>query len=171
MQSNTNSRKLLEQRLGGDIVKQLIGDQTQTTTQNQLFNINSIACPACTCSILKPSVGELILVDQELSDHENKLSFLYNANLPNQIKQYHWLIDDMFKFENIGISKAIPNTLNINETTTSETTKTECEPKQVESTLEVDSSYRYLLCAECNFGPLGWKHSNSKCCYLQVFFK
>jgi len=37
-----------------------------------------------------------------------------------------WLVDDMFHFENIGFSKT------------------------------VDSTVKYLICADCEIGPIGW---------------
>lgn len=47
----------------------------------------------------------------------------------------HWLVVDMFHFENIGFS----NTVNAGD--------------------------KYLVCADCEVGPIGWSNVNNKCEY------
>lgn len=44
-----------------------------------------------------------------------------------------WLVADMFHFENVGFSKT------------------------------VDDGTKYLLCADCEVGPIGWSHIDNRC--------
>ena len=43
----------------------------------------------------------------------------------------HWLVEDMFHFENVGFSKTVQN-------------------------------IKYLICADCEIGPIGWHDVNNK---------
>lgn len=50
----------------------------------------------------------------------------------------HWLVDDMYTFENVGFSKDV-------------------------------GKIKYLICADCEIGPIGWHNlDNKKCFYIAL---
>ncbi len=49
---------------------------------------------------------------------------------------HFWLVEDMFHFENVGFSKT------------------------------VDESVKYLICADCEIGPIGWHSLDNRSEYF-----
>jgi len=95
-------------------------------------------------STIQPSIYE------ELEEYGIILIFFFiPQNLPkmNQKKNCpevevdlisEWfVIDDMFQFENIGVSHSVQNS-------------------------------RYLTCADCEMGPVGWNDLTSQKCYIAL---
>ncbi|XP_050546899.1 guanine nucleotide exchange factor MSS4 homolog [Daktulosphaira vitifoliae] len=50
----------------------------------------------------------------------------------------YWLVPDMYMFENIGFSKL------------------------------VESGFKYLICADCEIGPIGWYDDKTKYSYIAL---
>jgi hypothetical protein len=115
------------------------------TTENQQ-NSDSILCDKCSTLILKPLSASLCQVDQpemlppttttkikeSIASLDDSLadSFINTKdNTSNKNNKTFWKVKDMYTFENIGFTHPVKSS----------------------------SSQRYLCCAECEIGPLGYQ--------------
>lgn len=118
-----------------------------------LTNNNEILC-VCKTVILKPHNAKLILPNGDQISIENELKNYQKEGeiFKNVIRGCYWLVDDMYKFEQMAFTKEI-NEQNLSQHNTS-------------STL---TGLRYLACAECNICPLGWFDPTTKESYLHLW--
>lgn len=165
---------------------ELLGEErlNEIATKNQdgdimnLHNAQEIYCE-CNTLILKPNTARLILPDDYISTLEKETRFLQQGDksFKNLARGCYWLVDDMYKFEQMGFTRVVPR----NEPSKDrlETDKQESHgtnsngsddthSKSTEDTLLTDG-LRYLACAECNVCPLGWMHPQTKESYLFVW--
>lgn len=91
-------------------------------------NSKLMTCPYCPSKILLAGKGKY-------HQEDFYLHVPYKKNEPGAVEgetlKDHWMIDDQFKFENVGVTRQVP----AGSTTTRE--------------------FKYLTCAECERGPLG----------------
>ena len=84
-----------------------------------------------------------IILKQNVASLSNQSEFNNLANLPplvknqSQTSEHYWIIKDMMSFENIGFS--FP---------------------------ENEKHLRYLVCAECETGPLGYRREGEEKCII-----
>ena len=62
---------------------------------------------------------------------QKKKDFAGGEEHQGEILQEHWMVSDMFTFENVGFSMTV-------------------------------DSIKYLACADCECGPIGWHDINEK---------
>jgi hypothetical protein len=87
-------------------------------------NTQSIECLRCSCCILRAQTATFTRDSNAVSLPPIRKGHQEEAQAP-----YQWTVNDMMTFENIGFSKADPDTPQL----------------------------RYLVCAECELGPLGYQ--------------
>ncbi|XP_046730831.1 guanine nucleotide exchange factor MSS4 isoform X2 [Silurus meridionalis] len=98
-------------------------------------NTKSVVCQRCGSKVLCP--GMAIFTEKQL--------FLPSMKKKNSIDQSdgsldgdtltaHWLVDDMYTFENVGFTKDV-------------------------------GRIKYLVCADCEIGPIGWHSLDEKKCF------
>jgi len=93
-------------------------------------NATKIRCLRCSSLVLSP--GNARLTSKELFlPHMQKKSANQEANDGETLTK-HWLVSDMFIFDNVGFTNT------------------------------VDGKLKYLICADCEVGPIGWHDTNIK---------
>lgn len=149
----------LDNILGKEFLDE-IAIKSDDKNPDNLTNSKDIFCQ-CKTLILKANHAKLILPTKNMLEYETKLNFLQrdDKTFKNLKRGCYWLVDDMYKFEQIGYTKEI--------TTTNISSETQ-EDKSDESSINCNS-LRYLICAECNLGPLGWSDSSLGESYLYVW--
>lgn len=175
-QTNEKPNPLVE-HLGQDYIDKIANisaeNQDEVSEIKNYTNSHDITCE-CKTIILKQNVGKLIIPTDSMKKYESKLNFLqYNdGSFKNLKRGCYWLVDDMYKFEHIGFSKKLdstnhPSLKQIGSTTNAhDGDQQNSEPK--EEVIPI-SHLRYLVCADCNLGPLGWHDSNLGESYLYVW--
>lgn len=162
-------------------LKAILGDQyldenTVRETdeeESQSSNSKNISC-VCGTLILKPNVAKLILPSESMLEVEKDLKLLHHsdAQFKNLTRGCYWLVDDMYKFEQIGYTKEInaENLRRLNQdggqADHPKRDEVETAPISVPATV---AGLRYLACAECNLCPLGWYDPRTKESYLYVW--
>lgn len=170
--------KKLEELLGRDRLASM-ADLNSETSESTLQNLNEIYCE-CKTLILRPNNAKLVVSDHRISKFEKEVSFMQSddKSFKNLTRGCYWLVDDMYKFEQMGFTKEVPRKeVRIQdisgETTNCPDKKTGAEksqePEGLESRTPLPEGFRYLACAECNVCPLGWFNPNSKESYLYVW--
>ncbi|KAI8819885.1 Mss4-like protein [Fimicolochytrium jonesii] len=90
-------------------------------------NAFNVHCPSCKSLILKKGVAQKV-------DHQTAVELpLIPTQSPTKhslAPTYNWSVSDMMAFENIGFTKPVPGSNS--------------------------SSTRYLSCADCDVGPVGY---------------
>ncbi|WVW81279.1 hypothetical protein I302_103270 [Kwoniella bestiolae CBS 10118] len=140
--------------LGPDALNQLT---TSDGIKGKKTNSRRLICPrdGCGSVILLEGVGELIEVEGEVLPHDPTSPF---ASPSSPSPQYYWLIPTgPFAFENIGFSRPDKSNLNPLPAFT---------PKDIPG--EIAGKVKYLICAECDLGPLGWSFDGGKAGWLDV---
>lgn len=138
-------------------IRNILGDelfQTITTISNDgLTNSKDIYCK-CRTIILKPKHAKLIIPTDSMLELEKNLNLLqYMEKSVTELKKgCYWLVDDMYKFEQIGYTKEVDK-----------------KSAQINQDQVTSDTLRYLVCAECNLGPLGWFDTTTKESYLGVW--
>lgn len=143
-----------------------------------LINAKEISCE-CKTLILRPKHATLIVPSDSMLEIEKRLSFLQHSDkfFKNLVRGCYWLVDDMYKFEQISYTKEIKVE---NQAKSSHTQGQQDGQQQSQTTSkfqlsgEGDTSLvlnglRYLACAECNLCPLGWFDPKTKESYLYVW--
>ena len=86
-----------------------------------------ITCPQCPSKIFLPSAA--ILINKNIYLHypykTTSSSPSSNDNSVGEIENEFWYVTSQYAFENIGVTKTM------------------------------NTDYRYLICADCDYGPLG----------------
>lgn len=136
---------------------------------NQLTNAKEITCE-CKTVILKPDTAKLIIPSEAMLALEKNLNLQHPSQktFGNLKRGCYWLVDDMYKFEQIGYTKEVkPQRQELSHS------ETEQEPQQQQAPPPTDlttvNGLRYLVCAECNLCPLGWFDPTTKESYLYVW--
>ncbi|EDV25476.1 uncharacterized protein TRIADDRAFT_23935 [Trichoplax adhaerens] len=101
-------------------------------------NAQMIICPNCRCKILLKKTAELVNTDIFLPYMRVKknTSNQESGQVDGEQLSQFWKVDNMFTFENVGFTKT------------------------------VGSSIKYLICADCEIGPIGWHDINDKTTFL-----
>ncbi|XP_071563678.1 guanine nucleotide exchange factor MSS4 homolog [Temnothorax nylanderi] len=97
-------------------------------------NKDKIYCTFCPSKMLNAGAAKLINMDFALPYIHSKAQD--KANQSETISDY-WLIEDMYTFENIGVSHTVGNV-------------------------------KYLACADCERGPVGWHDLSTKKSYIAL---
>lgn len=161
----------LEELLGKERLRK-IADVRLDKTEPTLQNLQEIYCE-CKTLLLRPSSAKLVLPDVTMKKMEKDVSFLLknDESFKNLTKGCYWLVDDMYKFEQMGFTKEIPRKeekLEGNQMLDSDQISFASNKSQEQSTSS-NHGLRYLACAECNICPLGWFDPKSKESYLYVW--
>lgn len=174
-QTNIKSDDLSEY-LGQEYIDQIAHRKTkkldEQIEQIEYTNLRDITCE-CETLILRSNVAKLILPTEPMIKYESRLNFLqYNdGTFKNLRRGCYWLVDDMYKFEHIGFSKKL-NSTNHNRPDSADrqiNPSDDCKDAiDINETIPI-SHLRYLVCADCNLGPLGWHDSNLNESYLYVW--
>eukprot|EP01113_Clastostelium_recurvatum_P035073 TRINITY_DN483_c0_g1_i3.p1 TRINITY_DN483_c0_g1~~TRINITY_DN483_c0_g1_i3.p1 ORF type:complete len:143 (+),score=19.45 TRINITY_DN483_c0_g1_i3:107-535(+) len=99
-------------------------------------NAKRIKCRLCNCLILREHIG--VLQDREIFLHHSRQPRVVEEPAPaatapaGETVRNFWVVDDMFRFENIGFTKPIDDPASPHTTT-----------------------YKYLTCADCEKEVLG----------------
>ncbi|XP_066581259.1 guanine nucleotide exchange factor MSS4 homolog [Prorops nasuta] len=97
-------------------------------------NKEKIFCTFCPSKILNDAAATFINIEYSLPYiHKNETA---EADQQEAINDY-WLVENMFTFENIGVSNTVGNV-------------------------------KYLACADCERGPVGWHDLGSKKSYIAL---
>ncbi|TGZ48871.1 guanine nucleotide exchange factor MSS4 homolog [Temnothorax curvispinosus] len=97
-------------------------------------NKDKIYCTFCPSKMLNAGAATLINMDFALPYIHSRAQD--EANQSEIISDY-WLIEDMYTFENIGVSHTVGNV-------------------------------KYLACADCERGPVGWHDLSTKKSYIAL---
>ncbi|XP_015254934.1 PREDICTED: guanine nucleotide exchange factor MSS4 [Cyprinodon variegatus] len=89
-------------------------------------NLKAVVCQRCGSKVLCPGMA-VFTHNQLFLPSMRKKSGLSNADgsEDGDTLTAHWLVDDMFGFENVGFTKDV-------------------------------GRIKYLICADCEIGPIGW---------------
>jgi hypothetical protein len=108
--------------------KTAVDEKSQSEEKNsEGKNAKLIICPFCPSKIFQP--GASTWVEKEFEMHLISAT-KDNPSLQMEMVKEFWSVSDQFGFENIGVSKPIAGDARAAE-------------------------YRYLICADCDKGPLG----------------
>ncbi|EZA52796.1 hypothetical protein DMN91_008802 [Ooceraea biroi] len=109
-------------------------DITATRKDAEGKNKNKIYCTFCTSKMLNAGAANFVNIEFALPYIHSKGEG--EANQQETISDY-WLVEDMYTFENIGVSHTVGNV-------------------------------KYLACADCERGPVGWHDLSSKKSYIAL---
>lgn len=155
----------------------------QDSSDSEITNSKKIFCE-CNTLILRPSTAKLIPSSDSMKDAEKHLKFLQSSDkcFKNLTRGCYWLVDDMYKFEQIGYSKEIvfgqqqqpienatkkEDDLESSHLSTQKSDNT--QQPEPQSSSSAPKRLRYLFCAECDLCPLGWHDDKIKESYLYVW--
>lgn len=177
----TDVESKLKSILGEDFFNEIAAkgatnDGKQSPTE--FHNCKKIICE-CNTLVLRPGHARLILPSDSMKEAEKHLKFLQSSDkcFKNLTRGCYWLVDDMYKFEQIGYSKEI----NLNQqqpscekgaaaeqnaSIPSESFQKSDDQQSSSPTLK---GLKYLFCAECDLCPLGWFDEKTKESYLYVW--
>ncbi|CAH3027971.1 unnamed protein product [Porites evermanni] len=93
-------------------------------------NSRWIVCKFCQSKVLRPSTARYEERELFLPFMQKKEDFT-TENQEGETLKSHWLVPDMFAFENVGFSMTV-------------------------------QSIKYLACADCERGPIGWHDITDK---------
>ncbi|XP_011306108.1 guanine nucleotide exchange factor MSS4 homolog [Fopius arisanus] len=98
-------------------------------------NKSKIYCQFCPSVILNPGMGTFLVHEFDLPHVRSK----GDEGVESQLAKYtdYWLIEDMYTFENVSITKTVGN-------------------------------IKYLACADCEIGPIGYMDQSTKKCYVAL---
>lgn len=143
---------------------------------DSLTNAKEISCE-CKTLILRSRHAKLILPSESMIEVEKHLNFIQHSDkmFKNLTKSCYWLIDDMYKFEQISYTKEIktqiPPTSGPGDTgaATGDSVDASVDRVGPETIATKLPGLRFLACAECNKCPLGWFDPRTKESYLYVW--
>lgn len=182
-----NNIDRLVQIVGQARLEEIAKEEQDDEQVSYLTNSQDIVCD-CKTLILRPKHAKLILPTEEMLKVEKELKFFQQGDkiFKHIIHGCYWLIDDMYKFEQMGYTKEI-SSKNLNRPATTETDsantdntsnsttlddptgQTQQPTSSTKTTSSVLIGLRYLACAECNLCPLGWFNPETKDSYLNVW--
>ncbi|WVQ64313.1 uncharacterized protein L199_002475 [Kwoniella botswanensis] len=153
-QPPTSTYQSFEQDQNQDPVTQLTIAESEN---GKKANSRRIYCPrdGCGSVILLDGVGEWIDVNEgNVLPHDPSSPF----PPPSSSHASYWYIPTgPFSFENVGFSR--PDQTNFNPLPSH-------TPKDIQG--EITGKVKYLICAECDLGPLGWSFDGGKAAWLDV---
>ncbi|KAG8451345.1 hypothetical protein GDO86_003523 [Hymenochirus boettgeri] len=94
-------------------------------------NSRAVLCQRCSCRVLSAGVATLTKRELHLPSMRKKSSLAEGSSPDSELLVEHWLVHDMFTFENVGFTKDV-------------------------------GSIKYLVCADCEVGPIGWHSLEEK---------
>lgn len=182
----TDTLAKLKNILGEDRLKELAVEDNEKKNINEASNLINAKPIVCDCNILilKPLNARLILPTESMLEIEKDLKFLQHSDRISKTlaRGCYWLVDDMYKFEQMGYTKEFnfEDQQNKPSETSQESSTSEGENDQQKSQQDTfqsannknqlnSSTLRWLACAECNLCPLGWYDSKTKESYLYVW--
>lgn len=92
------------------------------------FNL-SVICSLSLCLLPIPPDHQLFLPSMRKNIINQP-----DGTLDGDTVTSHWLVDDMYTFENVGFTKDV-------------------------------GKIKYLICADCEIGPIGWHNLDEKKCF------
>lgn len=98
-------------------------------------NSKSVLCQRCGSKVLSPGIAvftekELVLPSMRKTSNNSNTE----GSVDSDTLTVHWLVDDMFSFDNVGFTKDV-------------------------------GRIKYLICADCEIGPIGWHCLDDKKSY------
>lgn len=146
------------------------GDVACQGEDDNITNSKDIYC-ACKTLILRSKQAKLMTATESMQPVEHTLT---NVKFKDRFfdditKGCYWMIDDMYKFEQMGYSKIVPNNPSTNSSETNGDQPIDSTHDSSNTKKELADGLRYLCCADCNVGPLGWFDSKTKESYLFVW--
>lgn len=90
-----------------------------------------VVCKLCGSKVLRPCSASHEERELFLPFMQKKKDFADAEEHQGEILKKHWMVSDMFTFENVGFSMTV-------------------------------DSIKYLACADCECGPIGWHDINDK---------
>lgn len=135
------------------VLGDLVFDDMAVIDNNTILNSKTISCD-CKSLILRPKHAKLILPTQHMLKIQDELKQYQPSDrlFKGLIRGCFWLVDDMYKFEQIAFTKEI-TAQNISPSSNS----------------ELLAGLRYLACADCNLCPLGWFNPETKESFLHIW--
>jgi len=137
-------------------------------------NSKNIRCIHCNCLLLRNKIARLVLIGNDSTNPpeevvESRKAFTLptmNASRDAASEQVEditrwWQIDDIYAFENMGFSKDVLNA-------SSEGSGGGDEQSDDSAAMHQRPQLKYLVCADCERGPLGVHFSKSKKSFLAV---
>lgn len=173
----TDNITKLREILGDARFQEITSYTGDEETQDAPTNAKEIFCE-CKTLILRPRHAKLIRPSESMLTLEKdyKTPKPSSSSFKNLCEGCYWLVDDMYKFEQIGYTKEVLCPILNNSTPESNPS---AESSNVHSRSPVQSGdgsaqtpragLRYLVCAECNVCPLGWYDPRTKESYLYVW--
>lgn len=163
--------------LGGEFFQENVTQTHESCGDETPINFTNSKEIYCLCKtlILRPKHAKLIIPSESMLELEKSLNLLQYVNKPVETlkRGCYWLVDDMYKFEQIAYTKEVnksnqhlPNN-NHNESEQSQVQNDSDNQTGVMST--ASGTLRYLACADCNLGPLGWFDATVQESYLFVW--
>ncbi|CAN9512292.1 unnamed protein product [Ophioblennius macclurei] len=98
-------------------------------------NIKTVLCQRCGSKVLCPGMAVFAEKELFLPSMRKKTSLgSTEGSVDGDTLTAHWLVDDMFIFENVGFTNDV-------------------------------GRIKYLICADCEIGPIGWHCLDDKTSY------
>ncbi|WWC90186.1 uncharacterized protein L201_005119 [Kwoniella dendrophila CBS 6074] len=134
-------------------IDQLV-NKSESLKGDQRLNNRRIYCPrdGCGSLILMDGVGDLIQIEEGSILPDDPASPFSQSSKPYS---YWYISSGPFAFENIGFSR--PDKTNLNPLPT-------YTPNDIND--KTQGKVKYLICAECDLGPLGWSFDGGKAAWL-----
>ncbi|KPP69840.1 hypothetical protein Z043_111376, partial [Scleropages formosus] len=89
-------------------------------------NSKSVVCQRCSSKVLSPGSAQFTEKELFLPFMRKKTGIVEAKGIVDgDTLTAHWLVDDMYTFENVGFTKDV-------------------------------GKVKYLICADCEIGPIGW---------------
>uniref|UniRef100_A0A8C4NA99 RAB interacting factor n=1 Tax=Eptatretus burgeri TaxID=7764 RepID=A0A8C4NA99_EPTBU len=104
---------------------------------DQGTNSKSVLCPNCGLLVLRPGLARLTTRQMSLPCVYHKKAVPEAKEPQTETLEHHWVVEDMYTFENVGFTKTTNG-----------------------AAFGSEPVLRYLACADCEIGPIGW-HSPS----------
>jgi len=96
-------------------------------------NSVDLSCLKCSSLVLRKGIGSFCKNQFALPQMDDRPGGASSKD--SEVITDFWVVDDMFKFENVGFSNTIEHT-------------------------------KYLVCADCECGPIGWQDIRHKMFYV-----
>ncbi|WWC67311.1 uncharacterized protein I206_101219 [Kwoniella pini CBS 10737] len=126
----------------------------EIVSSSNSLNNRKIYCSREKCSslILLKGVAKLIEIEGSILPDDSSSPFIKSSS-----PHLYWSIPSgPFSFENIGFSR--PDTSIINDSL----------PNFIPKDVNEKSKIKWLICAECDLGPIGWSFEGGKGAWLDV---
>ncbi|KAK9404646.1 guanine nucleotide exchange factor MSS4 [Crotalus adamanteus] len=72
-------------------------------------NRKAVLCQRCGSRVLLPGAATFTRRELFLPAMKKKTALVTNSDLEGDVLQDHWLVEDMFSFENVGFTKDVGN--------------------------------------------------------------